>query len=140
MVNELRACSSTETGFIVNSVHVKGAVFAYGQIWMMWKVAKLQDVTPESLALLQLIKPVPDLLVFGSGSTQQRPPKEALLALRELNIGLEALPTVRFEEICNSCQFAGHTFLQIRRSHVHRMLRACMLDSTLLRCDVASCA
>ena len=105
MVTGLRACSSSDTGFIVNSVHVKGAVIAYGQIWMMWKVAKLQDVTPESLALLQLIKPVPDLLVFGSGSTQQRPPKEALLALRDLNIGLEALPTVRFAEICNRCDF-----------------------------------
>lgn len=97
------ACSATQTGFIVNNVKVEGAVFAYGGVWTMWRVQSLQEVTPESLALLQLIKPVPDLLVFGSGKSSQRPPESALMMLRNLNIGLEALPTVRLlTKLCST--------------------------------------
>lgn len=56
----------------------------------------MEEVTPESLALLHLIKPVPDLLIYGSGSKRGLPPTGTQLALQSLSIGLEALPTVRF--------------------------------------------
>jgi uncharacterized protein len=80
---------------VINNVHVPGAVMAYGKMWMMWKVKSVDDVTPDSLAYLRVVKPVPDLLIFGAGETANYPPRESLQLLRELNIGFEALSTVR---------------------------------------------
>jgi NADH dehydrogenase [ubiquinone] 1 alpha subcomplex assembly factor 3 len=88
------ACSATNSGFVVNNVHVPGSIMAYGSIWMMWKVRNMEEVTPESLALFHLIKPVPDLLIFGSGSKHGLPPTGTQQALQSQSIGLEALPTV----------------------------------------------
>jgi uncharacterized protein len=78
----------------VNNVHVKGAILAYGHIWMMWKVQSADDVIPDSLAYLRLAKPVPDLFIFGSGEQPRPPPKETLQLLSDLNIGFETLTTV----------------------------------------------
>jgi uncharacterized protein len=89
-------CRGNESGFVVNNVHVNGSIVAYGSVWMMWRVTTPQDVTPDSLALLNVTKPVPDLLVFGSGAIRQQPPAATLQMLRTHNIGLEALPTVRY--------------------------------------------
>ena len=93
------SCRATDTGFVVNNVHVRGPVIAYGGLWLMWRVSKLSDVTPDSLSLLHVLKPVPDLLVFGSGADRDRPPPATLAMLQELNVGIESLPTVR----ANAC-------------------------------------
>ena len=90
----------------MNNVHAKGPVLAYGSVWMLWAAQSPASVSPESLALLRLIKPVPDLLVFGSGAAPARPPKATLQMLRSLGVALEALPTVRR---CKHCFCAAQT-------------------------------
>ena len=45
--------------FLVNDVQVEGAVFCIGDLYTMWNVKSWQDVTPESLSMLQLFKPAP---------------------------------------------------------------------------------
>ena len=89
-------CRPIAGGFVVNNVHVRGPILAYSNVWLLWAVQSAGEVTPDSLALLQLIRPVPDLLVFGSGAHAGRPAKEALQMLRSAGIALEALPTVCF--------------------------------------------
>lgn len=90
------ACRQLPGGFVVNNnVQVHGAVLAHGSLWMMWRARTPADVTPESLAYLRAVKPVPDLLIFGSGAAPDMPPRETLRLLRELHIGFEALRTVR---------------------------------------------
>jgi uncharacterized protein len=71
-----------------------------GNLWMMWRASHVNDITPASLALLNLIRPVPDLLILGTGSSRTLPPRETLQMLHDLGIGLESLPTVRVPLFC----------------------------------------
>ena len=96
-------------------MHTTGAVLAYGPLWMMWQPTSLEQVKPEQLALLHLVKPVPDLFVFGSGRNRQLPPRETQRALEELQIGLEVLPTVRHCQRTCAPQWSPH----IRSEQVH---------------------
>lgn len=80
---------------MINNVHVPGAVLAYKNVWFMWRVASPQDVTPNSLAFLRLLRPVPDLLVLGTGARAERPSRETLTMLKSLGIAIETLTTVR---------------------------------------------
>lgn len=51
--------SYTEKGFVVNSVHMDGAVMACGTLFTLWDVQSMQDVSPDSLSLLLLLRPPP---------------------------------------------------------------------------------
>jgi len=86
---------STGPGFVMNNVHAKGAVIAYQNLWMMWKVPDISSIQPKHLAFAQLIKPAPDLIIFGSGAARVTPPRETLAWLRGLGTSFEILPTVR---------------------------------------------
>ena len=52
------------------------------------------EVTIESLRLLDLVKPLPELLVLGCGSSIRKVPNELMQALKERDISIEALDTV----------------------------------------------
>lgn len=38
---------------------MEGAVLAFGGLFALWRVRRLEDITPESLAILDLLRPVP---------------------------------------------------------------------------------
>lgn len=91
-----RLTCSAEGGFIVDEqVYVEGSVMAHGPFWMIWKAPSVQDLTREHFALLELIRPAPELLVLGCGLTHQIPPVETMRWLRSIGVGVEVLPTVR---------------------------------------------
>lgn len=52
------------TGFIVNDIQVQGAVFCVADFFTLWDLKSWQDVTPDSLSLLQLYKPAPGNPIF----------------------------------------------------------------------------
>jgi uncharacterized protein len=62
---------------------------------MLWHVKAIHEVSPGSMAFLKVIKPVPDLLLVGCGASSHPLPDPTMAMLRDLNIGLELLPTVR---------------------------------------------
>jgi len=51
-------------------------------------------MTIESLALVDLVKPAPDLVVLGTGRAIQRIPEALQKALEERNVAIEAIDTV----------------------------------------------
>lgn len=97
----VRVDGAGSEGFLVNNVHVGGSIIAYKTLWMMWKAKRMEDVTPESLALLKILKPSPDLVIFGSGDLVEPPPRETVQALKHLGVGIEVLTTV-----CSSMDLA----------------------------------
>ena len=80
-------------GFIVGDVQVKGSIFCMGDLWFSWKVEGLEDVTEESLSLVDVVRPVPDLLVLGCGDQIRPVPRELMDALRRRYMSVEALDT-----------------------------------------------
>ena len=53
------ACRYNPTGFIVNDVAVEGPLLCMGDLYTMWAVESLSDVTPQTLSMLHLTKPTP---------------------------------------------------------------------------------
>jgi NADH dehydrogenase [ubiquinone] 1 alpha subcomplex assembly factor 3 len=69
-------------------------VLAVGDLWLSWAPTSLSDVTPASLRFLDLIKPRPELVVLGCGSSIGRVSPALEAALKEREIAIEALDTV----------------------------------------------
>jgi hypothetical protein len=60
----------------------------------MWDVVTLRDVTIESLAILDLMAPPPEVLVVGCGARVRRLPEALTRQLAERGIAVEELDTV----------------------------------------------
>jgi uncharacterized protein len=48
-----------EKGFIVDGVEISGAVICFGNSTFRWNASDMADITPESLAIFEAIRPVP---------------------------------------------------------------------------------
>ncbi|KAL3147955.1 hypothetical protein ABBQ38_014250 [Trebouxia sp. C0009 RCD-2024] len=82
-----------DTGFIVNDVQVQGAVFLIGDLFTMWNVKSWQEVEPDSLSMLQLYKPAPDLVILGCGRRSQMVPPKLRTYFQQHKIAYEAIDT-----------------------------------------------
>lgn len=105
--------SYTDDGFVINAVHMDGAVLTSGTLFTLWNVQTVQDITPDALALLLLLRPPPgvwvvlvvcstqysrptaDLLIVGTGR-QMQPLSQAVRDFcRQNMVSVEVLSTVR---------------------------------------------
>ncbi|KAK9908324.1 hypothetical protein WJX75_006074 [Coccomyxa subellipsoidea] len=80
-------------GFIVNNEDVEGAVLCTGTLCTVWNVQQPEDITLDSIALLDLITPAPDLLIIGCGRASMRLPKAFTDGLSSKGISVEAIDT-----------------------------------------------
>ncbi|KAG2485886.1 hypothetical protein HYH03_015468 [Edaphochlamys debaryana] len=78
-------------GFYINNVQVPGSVLATHDTFLLWRPRRIIDVTPESLVLLELIKPAPEVLVLGTGPSAQKLPLAVRDYLQKLDIRVEVL-------------------------------------------------
>jgi hypothetical protein len=60
----------------------------------MWDVKSFDDITPDSLALLDLVEPPPEVVIVGCGSRIRQLPPTLTQHLRARGIAVEALDTV----------------------------------------------
>lgn len=81
--------------FLVNGVQVEGPILALPDTWLLWDVRGWHDVTPASLAVLDLLDPPPELLVLGCGDGMRPLPAELRAFLDARGIAAEVLDTVR---------------------------------------------
>jgi len=58
----------------------------------------MSDITEESLAILDLLRPTPEIFILGCGARIERPPEKLRNYMRSRNILLETVDTV------NACQ------------------------------------
>ncbi|KAL4439730.1 hypothetical protein ABPG75_002731 [Micractinium tetrahymenae] len=82
-----------DTGFIVKDVQVEGSIMLAGDVFTLWRVHRMADITLDSLALLRLLKPVPDLLVLGCGRRVQQVPPDLARQLHLMGVRVDALDT-----------------------------------------------
>lgn len=76
-------------------VQVPGSVIAQRDMYMMWRPRTMEEVTPESMAFLELIKPKPEVVVIGCGLTTQPLPKDVAAYIKSLGLLTEVLDSVR---------------------------------------------
>jgi uncharacterized protein len=85
----------THDGFIVNNIQVEGSILCYSDIWLLWKAASITDITPSSLAFVDVVKPAPDVVILGTGARMQKPSPAVSEYLKARGVALEVLDTVR---------------------------------------------
>ncbi|CAK0784264.1 hypothetical protein CVIRNUC_007468 [Coccomyxa viridis] len=83
----------TAEGFTVNSTDVQGAVLCLSNLVLHWNVRNLSEVTVDSLAVLDVIKPKPDIVVIGCGENIQRLPDALTRGLAAKGIAVEVAST-----------------------------------------------
>jgi len=83
----------SEEGFLINSVEVEGSVICYQKLFLLWNVNVWKDVTPDTLAVVDAVKPAPELLLLGSGKTYQHPSPELSKWLNDRRLAHEIMDT-----------------------------------------------
>jgi len=83
----------SEGTFGVNGIVYHGSILAFPNFCVLWKPQTWEEVTPESLFLLELIKPKVDLLILGSGSEIRQLEPRTMAYLRKLGINVEVMKT-----------------------------------------------
>jgi uncharacterized protein len=83
------------SGFILNNTQVEGAILCLPDLWLLWDARDLSSVNMQSLAVLDLMAPPPEVLVVGCGARMRRLPDAFIEELRRRGIAVEVLDTVR---------------------------------------------
>lgn len=86
--------------FVVNTVNVEGPILCLPDTWLMWDVKGFDDITPDSLALLDLVDPPPEVVVVGCGNRIRQLHPLLTQHLRARGISVEALDTVSVWCLC----------------------------------------
>ncbi|GJP44889.1 hypothetical protein CLOM_g4291 [Closterium sp. NIES-68] len=82
-----------DKGFTVGGRDINSSIICVGDMALCWSPSSMADVTPDSLALFQLIRPQPELLLLGSGQRIQPVPVELRQFVRACGMKLEVLST-----------------------------------------------
>lgn len=83
----------TEGGFVINGIEVEGSVLCYQDLFLLWNVDRWEEVNKDSLALVELVKPAPDVLLLGSGNRSEPPSQELKEWLRSKRLSYEIMDT-----------------------------------------------
>ncbi|XP_015895139.2 uncharacterized protein LOC107429027 [Ziziphus jujuba] len=89
--DQLRFQGYTETGFTVNGVDYEGSLLCVGNLLMSWAPKKFSDITPDSLSMFQIVRPIPEILILGCGRHIEPVNPELRSFVRSTGMKLEAL-------------------------------------------------
>ncbi|KAE8695695.1 NADH dehydrogenase 1 alpha subcomplex assembly factor 3-like isoform X3 [Hibiscus syriacus] len=64
---QLRFQRYTETGFTVNGVNYEGSLLCVENLATYWGPRNFSEITPQSLSVFQIIRPIPEILILGCG-------------------------------------------------------------------------
>ncbi|KMT03951.1 hypothetical protein BVRB_8g187600 [Beta vulgaris subsp. vulgaris] len=89
--DQLRFQQFDDTGFKVNGVKYEGSLLCVGNLLMSWSPKKFSDITPESLSIFQILRPVPEILILGCGKHIEPVNSELRSYVRSAGMKLEAV-------------------------------------------------
>lgn len=76
---------------LVNGVLLEGSVLATRTFHFLWAPQTMEEVTLDSLAVLRLLHPKTELLLFGTGSDMKMLPEHLRVGLRDWGIKCESM-------------------------------------------------
>ncbi len=75
--------ASASGGFTINGAPLNGSVLCHPEAVFLWDVARVDDLSLESLVAARALDPAPELLLLGTGATAQLPPPAHWRAIKE---------------------------------------------------------
>ena len=91
--DQVRFQRYSETGFTVNGVEYEGSLLCVGNLLMSWSPNSFSKLTPESLSIFQVVRPIPEILILGCGKYIQSVSSEVRNFIRSTGMKLEAVDT-----------------------------------------------
>ncbi|KAL4178487.1 hypothetical protein AMTRI_Chr13g82540 [Amborella trichopoda] len=88
---QLRFEGFSDTGFTINGVQYEGSVLCVGSLVLSWSPKKLSEITADSLSVLQLLRPAPEIFVLGCGRFTVPIDPELMRFIRSNGMKLEAI-------------------------------------------------
>jgi NADH dehydrogenase [ubiquinone] 1 alpha subcomplex assembly factor 3 len=70
-------------------------VFAYDDLHLAWSPRGIEDITPETLAALEVLEPKPDLLIIGTGKSILSLGSDVMKYLKSLDVAVDVADTGR---------------------------------------------
>lgn len=89
--DRIRIEGCTDTGFIANGVEYEGSLICVSNLILSWRPKQFGEVTPDSLSIFQLVRPIPEILVLGCGKRTEPVDPSIRNFLRSNGIKLEAV-------------------------------------------------
>ncbi|KAK8715917.1 hypothetical protein V6N13_043242 [Hibiscus sabdariffa] len=102
--DQLRFQRYTETGFTVNGVNYEGSLLCVGNLVTSWGPRNFSEITPQSLSIFQIIRPIPvlfsqsilscfilEILILGCGRNIEPVDPELRRFIRSTGMKLEPL-------------------------------------------------
>ncbi|KAK4255156.1 hypothetical protein QN277_008190 [Acacia crassicarpa] len=89
--DQLRFQGYNDTGFTVNKVEYEGSLLCVGNLLLSWKPKKFSEITSDSLSIFQILRPIPEILIIGSGRHIQQVDPELRRFIRSTGMKLEAV-------------------------------------------------
>ncbi|XP_044494178.1 uncharacterized protein LOC123217302 [Mangifera indica] len=89
--DQLRFQGYTDTGFTVNGVHYEGSLLCVGNLILSWAPKKFSEMTPNSLSIFQLVRPIPEILILGCGRHVEPVDSELRRFILSTGMKLEAI-------------------------------------------------
>eukprot|EP01126_Amoeba_proteus_P027652 TRINITY_DN2742_c0_g1_i3.p1 TRINITY_DN2742_c0_g1~~TRINITY_DN2742_c0_g1_i3.p1 ORF type:complete len:167 (+),score=14.02 TRINITY_DN2742_c0_g1_i3:66-566(+) len=80
--------------FRLSNVLLYGSILVSDRFYWMWNINSMEEITIESLALVECYHPTPSILVVGTGTTLRRLPETVHEHFRKLGIAIETASTV----------------------------------------------
>ena len=77
-------------GFAIKGAYCVGSVFAYDGAHARRGRRDARDITPETLAALEIVDPTPDLLIVGTGRAMCPLREDTLRYLKEIGVAVDA--------------------------------------------------
>ncbi|XP_002971224.2 NADH dehydrogenase [ubiquinone] 1 alpha subcomplex assembly factor 3 [Selaginella moellendorffii] len=81
----------SEESFSVDQVEYFDSIICLSKFVLSWTPKTFEEITPESLAIVDLLTPTPEILVLGTGNTTKFPSKEVKEFLKSRNIKIESV-------------------------------------------------
>ncbi|KAM7256525.1 hypothetical protein ACFE04_012266 [Oxalis oulophora] len=89
--DQLRFQGYSGTGFKVNGIDYEGSILAIGNLLMSWSPKTFSDITPDSLSIFKILRPVPEILILGCGSYTKPVDPQFRQFIRSTGMKLEAV-------------------------------------------------
>ncbi|CAA7403868.1 unnamed protein product [Spirodela intermedia] len=89
--DQLRFQGYSDTGFTVNGVEYEGSLLIIGNLVTSWSPKSFSEITSDSLSMLKLIRPVPEILILGCGRQIQPVSPEVRQFIRSTGMKLEPI-------------------------------------------------
>jgi len=79
--------------FEVDNAKLPGSIFALPDSVLLWSPTSWEEITPETLSIIEILKPRPSVVILGSGTIWKPLNKAAMQYLDKLNIEPEIMDT-----------------------------------------------